>query len=278
MTCDYINKNYFLTRNLAQECWNSVHLSFTLIISVPFLIFWMAVFPIVFLCYLRSNHQSIEMSRSNEIITTFIAGYKNENYYWEFILMARKFLMILTTTFLRNDPEFALYILLTIASFSFLLQVLYLPYETTIYQYNNLEILSLNACFLGFLLAIFYLRSESPIVENIVFVFIMISNALFLILWVAKYLVILKGRIRQVIANMAKDERGSFISKAMSPLINRFSKFFPNKKNSDFQNKPLNHANIRNIYFNRSTNNSSFPSNLGAFRLAEVNEEKIEES
>lgn len=205
LSCDSINNHKYMTYNLEQECWNSSHLTYSLLITIPFLIFWMAIFPLIFLVYMRKHRDNLEEPNVKQITRFFQAGYKKNMYFWEFIQMLRKFSVILLTTFLRNNPQSVVYILIPVIAFFFILQIANMPYETsTNLRYNFLEILSLNACFITYYSAVFYLRVISDISKTFFLIVILIVNGIFLFIWIQKYLLVLKGRITQIISDFSK--------------------------------------------------------------------------
>ena len=218
LSCDSINNSQYMTYNLEQECWNKTHMTYSLLITIPFLIFWMVIFPSIFFIYMRKNVKNLRDSNVYQITKFFQDGYRKEVYYWEFVQMLRKFSVILLTTFLRNNPQSVVYILIPVIAFFFILQIANLPYEeTNNLKYNFLEILSLNACFITYYSAVFYLRVISDASKTFFLIVILIANGFFLFFWVQKYLLVLKDRITGLLSTL-KSNKESKESKMNSSI------------------------------------------------------------
>ena len=195
LSCDVINDKSYMTYNLEQECWDKSFTKYSTTITIPFLGFWMMVFPLIFLVFMTKNKHKLNEGVAQQITRFFKAGYKKETYFWEFIQMSRKFSVILLTTFLRNKPESVVYILLGVITIYFILHVINHPYEASSINYNLLETMSLNACFITYYSMVFYLEDIKEIQKTILLSFILVSNGVFLFWWTEKYLLVLKGRI-----------------------------------------------------------------------------------
>lgn len=208
LSCDSINDKQYMTYNLEQECWNTSHLTYSLLITIPFLVFWMIIFPSIFLFYMRKHRHNLDEPNFKQITRFFQAGYNKNRYYWEFVQMSRKFSVILLTTFLRNNPQSVVYILIPVIAFFFILQIANMPFEEhSKLVYNFLEILSLNACFITYYSAVFYLRLTSDISKTFFLIVILIVNGVFIFFWFQKYLLVLKGRISQIISDFSKKSK-----------------------------------------------------------------------
>jgi len=212
LSCDTINNIQYMTFNLEQECWDSTHTAYSILITIPFLIFWMVVFPLMFLIYIRRNHTILskrdfndpQFKKKFQITRFFLAGYETRVDYWEFVQMLRKFSVILLSTFLRNSPQAVVYILIPVIAFFFILQIANMPFEKNSFRYNFLEILSLNACFITYYCAVFYLRVISDISRTFFLIVILIANGFFFFFWIQKYLLVLKGKITKIISDISK--------------------------------------------------------------------------
>lgn len=203
LSCDVINNKSYMTYNLEQECWDKSFAKYSTTITIPFLGFWMVVFPLIFLVFMTRNKHRLHEGVAQQITRFFQAGYRRETYFWEFIQMSRKFSVILLTTFMRNKPESVVYILIGVIAFYFILHVINLPYEASSINYNLLETMSLNACFITYYSAVFYMKDIKEIQKTILLSFILVSNGVFLIWWTEKYLLVLKGKITSLLQTVS---------------------------------------------------------------------------
>lgn len=195
VSCDEFGSDSYLTFNLEQKCWDRSHKIYAMSIIFPALFFWMFIFPLIFLSYMILNKNNLKNPKVLKITKFFQAGYKENCFFWEFIQMSRKFLVILFSTFLRNNPQSVLYIIVAIISFYFILQIVFMPFRTNLnFNFNLLEILSLNACFFSFYLVIF-LKNYNQNHKIGILTLIIGFNLLFFLAWVKNYLVFLKGKI-----------------------------------------------------------------------------------
>lgn len=222
LSCDTVNNQQYMTYNLEQECWNKSHLTYSLIITIPFLLFWMVFFPLIFLIYMRKHRNNLDDTIVKQITIYFQAGYEKRVYYWEFVQMIRKFSVILLITFLRNNPQSVIYILIPVIAFFFILQIGNMPYVKNNLQYNFLEILSLNACFITYYSAAFYFKVISKALKTFFLIVILTANGVFFFFWIQKYLLVLKGRIKNILTNFRYSKNGkSLFSSKIRPLTRK---------------------------------------------------------
>ena len=165
----------------------------------------MIFFPGVFFTYLYKNKSNLKEETVFQITRFFQAGYREEKYFWEFITLLRKFSIILITTFLRNNNEAVVYILIPVVTIFFFLQIYEKPFEAQ--RYNRLELVSLNACFITYYMAIFYLRVISDAAKIFLLIMILGSNIIFFCHWLKLYLIVLKGRVQKIIKTMGSSKK-----------------------------------------------------------------------
>lgn len=208
LSCDFIAGKSYLTYNLEQECWDKTYTFYAIFLIFPLLFFWMIVFPAIFFIYMLFNRRNLRNPKVFQITKFFQAGYKERCFYWEFINMSRKFLVILLTTFLRNDPSSVIYIIIPVISFYLTLQIIIMPYHTSkSFMFNTLEILSLVACFITYYFAVFYLKNFSQNQRTFFLIVILFFNSVFFVVWAKHYLFYLKGRITNLLNSFSIKSR-----------------------------------------------------------------------
>lgn len=137
--CTNIDDKLYLKSYLVEKCWEDSHLSHFLIFILPSLIFWMIVYPCLVLYLLRlKNEGSIKISTSifarnnndQQMFSFFTDGLKENFYYWEVLMMFRKYVFIILSIFpLTKTLTLNLWVL-SIFSFGFLFfQVKKKPYK-----------------------------------------------------------------------------------------------------------------------------------------------------
>lgn len=126
----------------------------------------------------------------------FRAGFKRNMYYWEFIIMGRKFSILILAAFLRDDVERALYVIIPVISISCALDLYVRPYNKS--KLNMLEICSLNVSFLAYYSAIFYLKTISGQLKFFFLIIIFILNVFFVALWIKHYIIAIRHHLTKV--------------------------------------------------------------------------------
>lgn len=238
MSCDLIDDKYYLTFNFEQECWTGAHQVLSSVLTIPMLFFWMIIFPGIFLVYMYKRRERLKESFVFQITKFFQVGYKREFFFWEFLTMLRKFIIILLTTFLRNQNEVVIYILIPIMAGFFFLQNYLKPFEHE--RHNRLEMLSLNASFLTYYCAVFYLRDISEEGKLFFLLVIFICNLVYFIIWLKNYTAVIKKNLNSVVSTL----KSKLTKRTSSSSID--SKYRTNngdkqaKKNNLFRNQKSN--------------------------------------
>ena len=202
MNCETINNESFLTFDLSQECWDSTHSLFVWVFAFPLLLIWMVIYPGIFLYTMYKNKHQLDDDYILQITKYFQVGYRKERFYWEFVQMLRKFLIILLTTFLRNHHKAAIFVLIPFVSLFLAIQIIMKPYTET--RFNNLELISLNACFITYYCAVFYISGENTEAGKIFLLLIILaSNISFIVFWLRQYVMVVRRKIKKVVSNVA---------------------------------------------------------------------------
>ena len=200
LSCDKIEGRSYLTFNLEQECWVGTHLILSSTLTVPLLLFWMIIFPGIFLVYMIRKKNQLNDEFVYQVTKFFQTGFKHKFFYWEFINMLRKFIIILLTTFLRDNQQVVIYILIPVMAFFFFLQVYTLPFEFS--RHNRLEMISLNSAFITYYSGVFYLRSISEVTKLLFLLLILISNIVYLLFWIKSYIDVMRQNFSRVVTTL----------------------------------------------------------------------------
>ena len=91
---------YYLTSDYEIMCFSAEHLKWVSFLVLPQLIFWLILFPGVILYYLVKNSSKLDESSIKETLCFFYWGFKRDHYYWEFVILLRKYLIIVITIFI----------------------------------------------------------------------------------------------------------------------------------------------------------------------------------
>ena len=176
---------YHMAADYDVRCWTSSHMLWVATSGVLTITLWGIIVPLIIFINIRRAKKSIlKFEGTKALKYCFIVfGYREKTYYWEFVILIRKYLILIivfSVTGFSRGSQFIL-ILLVIAGAS-LLHNHYQPYESP--RLNQLETLSLFSIEL-FVMACLYYSSVDRIHGLNYFVIILctLGNAIFLLRW-----------------------------------------------------------------------------------------------
>ena len=175
---------YYMTEDMSIQCWESEHLVYTFALVIPSLGLWCTGIPLILLYSLLRNQQKITEIEEKLKYGFLYKGFKPNRYYWEFLTMLRKMLIICTSVFLRNVsiPIQALLTFLIILG-SYILQEKFEPY--TAEQLNKMEMKSIIVSSVTIYAGMFFLTdSLNDDMKLTLFVLMVLSNITFLTYWI----------------------------------------------------------------------------------------------
>ncbi|OMJ86295.1 hypothetical protein SteCoe_12207 [Stentor coeruleus] len=111
-------------------------------------------------------------------------GYLHSRYYWEFIILSKKLIIVFLTVFMESEYDTSLQsvLVITFLIFFFILQIYFRPYFNE--QLNNLEVLASLAAIITILCGIIYTASKTGSwVAYFLILVIFIVNFGFIVYW-----------------------------------------------------------------------------------------------
>jgi hypothetical protein len=176
-------KGYWMSGNLAIKCWEGGHLKYGLTISLPGIIVWALGVPTIVLIIISKRYRHLS-SDTNKVIFGFIYnGYKQSRFFWEFVILYRKILIICVAVFMTELVESLQALTLVII----LLVSLYLQYEFKPYNKNHLNHMEVEAILTATVTiycGMYYLTNEiDEAFKTILFIFIAFGNLYFVLYW-----------------------------------------------------------------------------------------------
>ena len=176
---------YHLVSDYDVQCWTKSHLLWAGTTGVLTITLWGAVVPlIIFINIWRAKRSVLKFEGTNALKYSFIVfGYKEETWYWEFVILIRKYLILIIITsvsgFSRGSQFTLIMLVILIASY---LHNKYAPYESA--ALNRLETVSLFSIEL-FVIACLYFTSIDKIsgLNLPVLLFCFAGNLIFLLRW-----------------------------------------------------------------------------------------------
>ena len=190
---------YYLTSDYNLLCWDSNHLKYALGVGIPNILVWGIVIPIILYQILRRYKNHLNEHIIQKRYSFIFKGYKDEKYFWEIIIMLRKFWLVLSAVFLGDISTMiqtlVFYAIIVISAY---FQMKHKPFNSEIS--NDLEMKSLIGSGLVIFVGMYFLGvSQSyAIFDYIVIVIFFGANAYFFISWIIEYVKIMKSTILEI--------------------------------------------------------------------------------
>lgn len=132
LTCVEIDGQSYLKIHLKEKCWVESHIFYSIVFIVPFLFFWVVAFPLsIFLTlYRKQQMKGFDVVRKCSKFSFFTDGLKSKYYYWEILLMFKKYILIILSVFPLSDKMlFNVFFMMIFCFISMLFQIRQNPYE-----------------------------------------------------------------------------------------------------------------------------------------------------
>jgi len=177
-------KGNFLQENTQIECWVKDHTFYSIIVAIPSIILWAIGFPTLILV-IMIKRRSVLYQDTNKVIFGFIFnGYKIQKFYWEFIIMYRKILIITISVFMSNGSTTVQALTVVIV----LILSLYFQYSSKPYsrsELNYMETEALLTAVTTIYCGLYYLTNLTDEgVKLFLFFIILGGNLYFMIYWI----------------------------------------------------------------------------------------------
>ena len=192
------------------------------------MLYWTVVFPLFCLFSLIKNKSRLDQSDMKFRFGFFYIGYKDELFFWEFIIMYRKILTI-CVSMVNDSFLFAKgALILLINSTSLLLQISKMPF--TDQTLNLLESSAIKVSLITIFSGLFYIQdSFGDVLKAFIFVIIVIVNTFFLLTWLRLIMkhAVSKYSHNKIVRKIGKflDRLNSIVSESISITFVCFSHF-----------------------------------------------------
>ena len=181
-SCKKINGEYWNTSDYNLKCFESQHIEGLLYVGVPGVLIWCLSVPSFMFLGLFRQRKQLEQEDTLVRFKTFYAGYKPEFYYWEFLIITRKFFIrVIAILLISSGIAIQGLGIMVILILSLSVHINYKPYEKV--SINKLE----QYCILTLILyvcgGIIFSTSISDQSKNVIGWILFVLNLLFLIYW-----------------------------------------------------------------------------------------------
>lgn len=174
---------YYMIKDMSIQCWKSSHLTYALTVVVPSIILWCISVPAILVLFLWRNRMKLSEITEKLKYGFLYKGFKQERFYWEFITMMRKMLIISCSVFLSNVsvPVQALATFVVIL-ISYIIHQKFKPYIFN--QLNEMELKSITVSAVTIYSGLFFLTGDlNNSTKILLFVLMVISNVIFITYW-----------------------------------------------------------------------------------------------
>ncbi|CDW79966.1 UNKNOWN [Stylonychia lemnae] len=203
--CKNVDGEQRIYKDLQTMCWSPIHTFWSYFVAMPSIVVWGLGIPAFAFVLLTRDRQKLNTLEIREKLGFLYNGYKHDFYYWEIVIMYRKIILIFIAVFIQN------YGVMTQALIVFLLLIICLilniktkPFFLVVL--NDLETLSLITSILSVYCGIYFVSNipqefQEDIPQEVkagislgkstslfFFAVILISNLLFFLYWILKFL------------------------------------------------------------------------------------------
>ncbi|OMJ86294.1 hypothetical protein SteCoe_12206 [Stentor coeruleus] len=193
---EHVNKNdypQYLIENRNIEC-NFEHYKKIKFAALFGIIIWGAVVPGYIFYQIYKKKESLFEFKVKIKYGFLFNGYLNSSYYWEFIILSKKLIIVFITVFMERDYDSRLQSFLIIASLLFFmnLQINFRPYFNE--KLNNLELYASIVVIITVLLSFIYeeFKNEFSIEYILISVFNIMRSGLFILFILFTYFMVFK--------------------------------------------------------------------------------------
>ncbi|CAG9318584.1 unnamed protein product [Blepharisma stoltei] len=184
MNCTEINDGeYWLETDLDIRCWDHDHIFYVLVVSLPSIVIWGIIMPTICLVNLIRNKNNLNDISVRLRYGFLFNGYKEQHFYWEFIILYSKIILICCSVFLTRI-SLSLQALIVSILYSIYLRLQYSnnPYNEDVL--NQMEIRAKLVCVVTIYSGLYYLMgSLGNVASYFLFILIVIANFYFLVYW-----------------------------------------------------------------------------------------------
>jgi hypothetical protein len=174
---------YWLASNLNIECWDDTHTKYAIGVALPFVLMFSLALPASVLVFLVRRRRLLDRIYIRICFGFLFNGYRRRHFYWEFVIIFRKILIICVTVFLNpiSIPIQSLFIFL-IFNLSYYLQYRVNPFKHV--QLNQVERIAIFVACITIYCGMFFLTKDLDEPSKLVLFGMMVaSNAYFLCIW-----------------------------------------------------------------------------------------------
>ena len=184
-SCTNINKlGYFVTSNLVIKCYDESYIAYSLLIGFTSIILWAVGVPTIVLVIMAKRRKFLNTDQNRVIFGFLFNGYKKSRFFWEFVIMYRKIVIICISVFLSLVGTSVQALTLTLV----LLVSLFLQYELKPFnkhQLNHMETEAILTAAVTIYCGLYYLADSEidDAFKGLLFFLMVLGNSYFIAYW-----------------------------------------------------------------------------------------------
>ena len=173
----------YLKGNYAIECSGERYTQFYSIVVIPSIMVWIVGLPAIILAIMIKRKRFLHQDQNRVLFGFLFNGYKKATFFWEFVIMYRKILMISIATFFSSISAsvqaLSIFLLLNLSVF---LHFKLTPY--VLRELNNMEMEALITSAVTLYCGMYYLTQDitGPF-QIVLFILIVVGNGYFVLNW-----------------------------------------------------------------------------------------------
>lgn len=179
--------DFWLTSDMAIPCWDSKHIASLYMVGIPSVIIWVIGVPLAALIILVKLRKYLHEEWLRVPYGYLLNGYRESTYYWEFVIFARKIAIVSCSVFITNAISIQALAVQLVFILALFLQFAIAPYNSR--ALNNLELYEIIVADVTIYCGLFYLTEKLSLIGTwLLFICIILANAVFFIYWIVKFL------------------------------------------------------------------------------------------
>ena len=193
----------WLLHDMHIACWEGDHRLFAFAVALPSILIWCILTPFIFWLLLFRQRYNLSDQLNVRRIGFLYSGYHQHFYYWEFVVVLRKSLMVIVANLMvTTQSKVQSQVAISVLWFFVILQYKEMPFETR--RFNRTEFLSLFSSLVTVICGALYLSDlhaqKGAYYALLVIVFF--TNSLYLFVWLVLLTVYLAQGKSQKVANL----------------------------------------------------------------------------
>jgi hypothetical protein len=188
LSCDQLDDgNHYLLSDMAIECYEGRHNTYTFAVVIPSLIVWGFGIPAVVLVALIRKRNELKKYAVRGKYGFMYNGYKPEKFYWEWLIVYREISIIIVAVLMVSlGITFQLLCASLLMMIFSVLHVYYMPYSNP--TLNRVEMLSIVTISISIYSGLFFLTNIDDDLRMLVAVLMISANGVFLFVWLYVYI------------------------------------------------------------------------------------------